>query len=356
MMLEELQDASILVVDDDDGARRLLQRALNRAGCERVTVTGDPMTVETELATRPPDLLLLDYRLPPIDAFDVLDRIWGDAPTQRSTPVIMLTAGADDTVRRRALERGVSDFLGPPWDMVEVVLRVRNVLRIHQLFRQVQRQNEELDEMVRLRTLELEAARAEILERLAIAAEYRDDDTGEHARRVCGLAQAIAEEMGVDHFHARSIGSAALLHDLGKIGVPDGVLLKPGLLTPEELVVVQRHAEIGGRILNGCTQPLLALAREIALTHHERWDGKGYPMGLRGHAIPLSGRIVAVADAFDAMTNDRPYRKAISPAGALAEIVAQRGSQFDPAVVEAFVAVVRRRRIDSYDASGAGCA
>jgi putative two-component system response regulator len=339
--LEELRDASILIVDDEEDHLALLSHALRRAGCPNVHTISDPFRAVAYHRQVQPDLLLLDYRLPPIDGFHVLEELWeGKEPDERD-PVIMLTTGASDSVRRRALELGVSDFLDHPADLVELTLRVRNVLRIHRLYRQVHRQMLELDEMVRVRTQELEDARREILERLALAAEFRDDATGEHARRVGELSRDIAMELRCDPAFSDWIASAALLHDLGKIGLRDAILLKPSKLTPEEFLHIQTHPEIGAQILAHCNQPVLLMAREIALTHHERWDGNGYPRGLKGPDIPLSGRIVAVADAFDAMTTERPYKEAMPATCAVQEIARGRGTQFDPAVVDAFVRCAR---------------
>src|SRR5205823_7930037 len=199
-----------------------------------------------------------------------------------------------------------------------------------------QNQNRTLEERVSERTAELTAAYGETLERLALAAEYRDDDTGEHIRRVGRTAALIAAELGLPPDHVELIGQAAGLHDVGKIGVPDAILLKPGSLTVEEFEVVKTHTDVGRRILAGSRSPLLQLAELIAGAHHERWDGTGYA-GIRGDAIPLEARITAVADAFDAMTNHRPYRRARPVEEALGEVVRQRGQQFDPTVVDAFL-------------------
>jgi len=340
--LAVLRTGSILIVDDEEDHLFLLSRALRQAGCEKVSTESNPFKVFETFRQVQPDLILLDYRLPPVDGFQVLDELWGSLPADQRTPVIMLTSGADDTVRLRALQLGVSDFIQSNSDILEIVFRVRNVLSIHNLYRTVHRQMVNLDELVRVRTSELESARREVLDRLAIAAEFRDDQTGDHARRVGVLSRMISEEMSMGREYCESIASAALLHDLGKIAIPDAVLLKPAALTPEEFDVIREHPSIGARILFGCQEPVLSMAREIALTHHERWDGRGYPNRLIGSDIPLSGRIVAVADAFDAMTSLRPYKDPMPAECAVREIFKCRGAQFDPKVVMAFVKVVRR--------------
>jgi len=341
-VLAVLRTGSILIVDDEEDHLFLLSRALRQAGCEKVSTESNPFKVVETFRAVEPELVLLDYRLPPLDGFQILDELWTSVPVEERTPVIMITGGAEDSVRLKALERGVSDFIQSTSDILEIVFRVRNVLSIHHLYRTVHRQMVNLDELVRLRTSELESARREVLDRLAIAAEFRDDQTGDHARRVGSLSRLISEEMSMDRDYCESIASAALLHDLGKIAIPDSVLLKPAALTPEEFEVIRQHPSIGARILFGCDEPVLSMAREIALTHHERWDGRGYPNRLVGIDIPLSGRIVAVADAYDAMTSMRPYKDPMPADCAVREIFRCRGAQFDPKVVAAFLKVVRR--------------
>lgn len=341
--LTELKDASILIVDDQEEHLILLSHALRKAGCQNVFTVSDPFLAPEIHHQLRPDLVLLDYRLPPVDGFQVLDQLWESHSSEDHSPVIMITAGAPESVRLKALELGVSDFLERPQDILELIFRVRNVLRIHRLYRQVHQQMMNLDDLVRLRTSELERARKDVLDRLALAAEFRDDQTGDHARRVGEISRLIAVELGMDPEYCEGIASAALLHDLGKIGMPDSVLLKPCSLTKEEFETIRAHPVIGAKILMGCNEPILSMAREIALTHHERWDGRGYPSQLAGHEIPLSGRIVSVADAYDAMTSERPYKHAMSKEAAIREIFRGRRSQFDPKVVSAFFRAVRHK-------------
>ncbi|MGH2371927.1 MAG: HD domain-containing phosphohydrolase, partial [bacterium] len=237
---------------------------------------------------------------------------------------------------QRALAGGAKDFLTKPVDATEVVLRIRNLLETRMLHLQLQDQNEILEEKVLDRTRELEQAQIEILERLALAAEYRDDDTGQHTYRVGETSGHIARALVLPDAQVELIRRAAPLHDVGKIGIPDNILLKPGKLTPDEFEVMKTHTTIGVRILSGSKFPLLQLAREIALAHHERWDGAGFPEGLTGEAIPLEARIVAVADAYDAMTSNRPYRKALSREEAWGILWDGAGTQWDEHIVEAF--------------------
>jgi putative two-component system response regulator len=317
--------AHILVVDDEDRNLRLIRKFLQHAGYHSIATLSDATRVEDEMAARPPDLVLLDLRMPSRDGLDVLNALHSKI-TQEHLPVLVVTGDPSLDARRAALMLGARDFVTKPLDLTELTLRVRNQLETRQLYTDVQKQ--------------LEEARLEMIERLAVAAEYRDDDTGQHTIRVGELAAALARSLGLREDYVRVLERAARLHDIGKIGIPDALLLKTSPLLQEEMAVMRTHTVIGGRILGGSVAPVLQLAEIIALTHHERWDGDGYPEGLSGEEIPLAGRIVAVADAYDALTNDRPYRRAQSPQAALLEINAHRSKQFDPAVVEALFAVI----------------
>lgn len=332
-----LADSRILIVDDEPGNVQLLQRILVREGYRRVTGLSNPREAMAVIDEDRLDVVLLDLHMPVVDGYQILESIMTSLdPARRTLPVIVLTADATPEARRRALTSGAADFITKPFDVVEVALRIRNTLERHQLHSEVRRQNELLEDRVRARTMELERAQLETFERLALAAEYRDDDTGKHTRRVGGVARAIAEQLGMAATDLDLLERAAGLHDVGKIGVPDGILLKPDRLTAEEFEVVKTHTVIGARILSGSHSPLLQLGEIIAGSHHERWDGRGYH-GLAGEDIPLHARITTLADAFDAMTTDRPYRAARSREEATEEIRRERGGQFDPNVVDVFL-------------------
>lgn len=338
MITAQYPDARILAVDDEPANLRLLEHLLGAVGYRNVRVTTDPRAAVPTVLEWQPDILLLDLAMPGLDGFGVLELLDAVLPTGMFLPVLVLTANPDIEVRERALSCGANDFLTKPFDQTEVLLRINNLLHTRALHTRLEDHNQLLEARVRQRTAELEEARQEILQRLAAAAEYRDDDTHQHTRRVGDVAAAIAIEMGLSDMDAETIRLAAPLHDLGKIGIADDILLKPGRLTREEFAQIQRHTEIGARILAGSRFAILQMGETIARTHHERWNGTGY-LGMRGERIPLPSRIVAVADVFDALTHERPYKHAWPRDEAVAYIRAQSGAEFDPMVVTAFDAL-----------------
>lgn len=332
--------AQILIVEDDPEVQRVLERMLRRDGFRNVTRVPDAEMALDVWATRPPDLALVDLHMPGTSGFEFLEHIREDAGAE-FLPVIMLTGDSSQDVRRRALDLGAHDFLTKPFDTTEVLLRIRNLLRTRLLNRRLVDTNNMLEARVRERTVNLEEARREALENLARAAEFRDDVTGQHTHRVGRLAAGIARELGWDDAAVELMRNAAPLHDIGKIGIPDSILLKQGRLTPEEFEIMKRHTTIGAAILAGSRSPVFVLAQEIALTHHERWDGTGYPVGVPGEEIAMAGRIVCAADVYDALTNERPYKAALSPAATLEYIAAHAGTHFDPAVAAALKRFLR---------------
>jgi putative two-component system response regulator len=334
--------ARILIIDDHDANIEALKRILRRAGFASVNGTADPIIGVSLVQSWSPDLILLDLHMPRLDGFGVLEAIRPELSDGRYLPVLMLTADSSDETKRRALAGGVKDFLTKPFDATEVLLRIENLLETRSLYLAIRDQNQLLEQRVTERTRELEEAQLEILQRLAAASEFRDDDTGEHTHRVGQLSGLLAAEIGLTPPHIDLIRRSAPLHDVGKIGIPDSILLKPARLTKEERRIMQTHVTIGAAMLGGGHSHLVRTAECIARSHHERWNGSGYPDGLSGDRIPIEARIVAVADFMDALTHDRPYRRAWSSAKTVGAIVAERGQHFDPVIVEALVALDRR--------------
>ena len=330
-------EARILVVDDQQMNTVLLENILGRSGFKKIRSSNDAREVVGLVEEYEPDLILLDLRMPHLDGFGVLEGLAPKLEAEGFLPVLMLTADVDPNNKKRALASGAKDFLNKPFDGQEVVLRVNNLLETRSLYMQLQDRNRNLDEQVQERTRELDEAQVEMLDRLAWAAEYRDDETGRHIQRVGNNASVLARALGLGREQVTLIRRAAPLHDVGKIGVPDSILLKPGRLTPQEFEVIKTHTNIGARILADGRSGLVQMAASIAFTHHERWDGSGYPCSVAGDSIPIEGRIVAVVDTFDALTHKRPYKDAWPVEEAVAEIQRQIGHQFDPRIAEVFM-------------------
>jgi putative two-component system response regulator len=332
-------DARIVILDDEPANVEFLHHVLRGQGYGDLLGSTDARRIATQLDEVRPDLVILDLMMPGFDGFEFMEHLHAWLPTDDYVPVLVVTGDTSAQTRRRALAAGAADFLTKPLSPAEVRLRVRNLLHTRFLHSALRGQNVLLEGRVAERTAELDEARQDILDRLARAAEFRDDDTGQHTHRVARLAGRLAQVLGLPEEEVELIRKAAPLHDVGKIGIPDSILLKEGRLTREERALMETHAAIGARILSGSRSSLLRLAEEIALTHHERWDGEGYPQGLSGSAIPLSGRIVAVADVFDSLTHVRPYKRAWTVRETLAEFRAGAGRQFDPDLVEVLLRV-----------------
>jgi putative nucleotidyltransferase with HDIG domain len=340
MIAAAFRSARILVVDDEERNVDILTRILSRAGFPHVESTTDSRQAAALYVQQRPDLILLDLHMPHLDGLEVMDRL-NEIAEASYLPILILSADLTPEARREALSRGAKDFVGKPFLQDELLLRIKTLLETRFLYLQIQSQNQLLEAKVRERTRALEEAQFEIIERLAAAAEFRDDNTGQHTQRVGQMSALLARQLGLPDSQVALIRRGAELHDVGKIGIPDAILLKIGKLTAAEFEVVKTHTTIGARILSGGKFPLLRISEEIAFSHHERWDGTGYA-GLRGTDIALVGRIVAVADVFDALTQQRPYKPAWPVGEAIAEIDRQRGRQFDPDVVDAFLRVIER--------------
>jgi putative two-component system response regulator len=334
-----LATARVLLIDDQPANLTFLRHVLEPEGYGQLTLMSDSIDAIDRFSELDPDVIIVDLWMPGLDGFDFIARVEALLPEGSYLPILVATGDHTPEARRRALSAGARDFLTKPLSPAEVRLRVRNLLETRFLHEQLRCHNALLEQRVAERTHELEEARLEMLYRLARAAEFRDDESGQHTLRVGRIAGRIAQVLGLADEEHELIARAAPLHDIGKIGVPDAVLLKRGQLDAQERVIIERHAVIGADILSGSRYSLLQLAEEIALCHHERWDGRGYPRGLARDEIPISGRVVAVADVFDALTHDRPYKRAWTVRDALAEIEANAGTQFDPDVVEALLRV-----------------
>ena len=335
--------ARIYLLDDEMANVVLLQRMLQGAGYRALQSATDSRQGLRECIENPPDLLMLDLMMPHLDGYAVMEALRAAWGPDNPIPILVLTADASRAACRRALSLGASDFVNKPIDMTEMRLRARNLLNSRLLDQKLRSMNVQLEARVGERTrdlerinLDLQEAQTEALEKLALAAEFRDDDTGEHIGRVGTGAGLLARQLGLSAHEADLIGRAAPLHDIGKIAIPDSILLKPGKLTNEEFDQMKTHASTGAALLSQSRSPLMQRAEVIARTHHERFDGSGYPSKLAGENIPIEGRIAAVIDVFDALTHERPYKAAWAIEDAVAEIRKCAGAHFDPRVVEAF--------------------
>jgi putative two-component system response regulator len=339
MRKDIVKRSKILIVDDQEANVVLVQNILREQGFLGIQSLTDARLVLPLFLDFQPDLVLLDLRMPHVDGLSLLKQLRSRIPDSVYLPFLIITGDLSQRTRQAALTLGAKDFLTKPINPAEAVLRMYNLLETRFLYLELEASNRVLDERVRERTRELELAQAEMLRHLALAADYRDDLTGLHAQRVGLLASLLAEAIGVPQDEVKLIRGAAPLHDLGKIGIPDHILLKSGDLTPEEFQIVKTHTAIGGKILSGSSFPLLKMAEQIARYHHERWDGSGY-LGMKGESIPLSARLTSVADTFDVLTHSRPYKAASSVEEALVEIQKERERQFDPSLVDAFAKLV----------------
>lgn len=328
---------NVLIVDDSQINLTLFTALLRKMDDVTPISFLNPVEALTWCEANEADLVLLDYMMPEMDGLAFLSSF--RAMTGKETvPVIMVTAVTEKDIRHQGLEASANDFLTKPVDKVEFQARVKNMLTLRKAQVELASRAEWLAAEVKKATEELVASELELIHRLSMAAEFRDPETGAHILRMSNYSKLIAKNLGLSESEQDLILTAAPMHDIGKIGIPDNVLLKPGRLDADELVIMRRHAELGAKILNNSHSPMTQAAAVVASTHHEKYDGTGYPRGLKGEEIPLYGRIVAVADVFDALTSARPYKKAWSIADAKQYIIENSGSHFDPRCVEAFLA------------------
>ncbi len=343
---EFLREATIWAVDDEPANLLLLRRIFEREGVVRVETFSEAEPMLDRLGGEIPDLLLLDLHMPRLGGLEVLKRIPALVPEGEFLPVLVLTADATREAKEAALGLGAHDFLTKPFDPFEVVLRARNLLRTRALHLALREENARLESRVRERTRALEEAIAEVersheaaLRTMGLVLEYRDYESKGHTDRVTALALSLGQAAGLDEEALTCLRWGGYLHDIGKVAIPDPILLKPGRLTPEEFEIMKSHVTIGEAMLRQLGF-LPEATLEIVRHHHERWGGGGYPDDLRGEAIPLLARIFAIADVYDALTSERPYKKAWTRAQALAEISAQSGRQFDPELTRLFLQIM----------------
>ena len=329
-------EAKILIVDDEPGNIHVLERMLNSAGYRNIISTTDGRTTPDLYQSIQPDLILLDIRMPGFNGFDVMNAL-SILEQESYLPILVLTAQLDTETRLKAIKAGAKDFVNKPFIMEEMLARINNLLEVRMLHNSLHNDKKSLQTQVVESSEELRQYQVEIIHRLARAAEYRDNETGMHVIRISKLCERLAQGCGLSDHDCHLIHHASPMHDIGKIGIPDHILLKSGKLTSEEWSVMKTHADIGALILSGSESEFLQMAEVIAGSHHERWDGKGYPRGLKGEEIPLVSRIVAVCDVFDALTSNRPYKEAWSVENTVAEMENQSGKLFDPNVLQTFM-------------------
>ena len=334
----------ILVVDDEEKNLRLMEALLLPLGYEVIMANNGEEALE-KAQEMPPDVILLDIMMPKMDGFEVAKRLKGEEETG-IIPIVMVTALREVDDRVKALEVGADDFLTKPVDKTELRARVQSLLKVKAYNDHMRNYQKELEaevakrtEQLRLAFEKIKTASLDTIYRLSRAAEYKDEDTGAHILRMSNYSAAVARRMGQNDRTVESILYAAPMHDVGKIGTPDRILLKPGKLDADEWKIMKQHTTIGGNILGGSNAGFIRLAEMIALTHHEKWDGSGYPKGLKASKIPLAGRIVAIADVFDALTSKRPYKQPFSLEKSYGIIKEGKGNHFDPNVVDAFFAI-----------------
>jgi putative two-component system response regulator len=334
----------ILIVDDQIQNNELLEAHLAPQGYEIIKAASGEEALGI-LSGNKIDLMLLDVMMPGMDGFEVARRVRAN-DTHRLLPIILVTALRETEDRVKGIEAGCDDFISKPFEKIELLARVRSLLKVKAYNDLKSNYRKELEAEVALRTGELKQALGRIKDasletiyRLSIASECRDEDTGAHIKRVSRYAVAIARRMGLDESTVESILYAAPMHDLGKLGIPDQILVKPSRLEPAEWEIMKHHTVIGAKILSGSDAEFISIAETIARCHHEKWDGSGYPNGLKGGDIPVTARITALADVFDSLTTKRPYKEPFSVEKSLAIIREGRGSHFDPDVVDAFLSI-----------------
>ncbi len=350
-----LSQSKILIIDDEPMNLSLMIDLLECEGYEYIVAETNPEKGLILYEKKEFDILLLDINMPGLDGFEVMQKI-KEMNKEMTPPILVLTASHQQEICNRALESGATDFISKPFNSDEALNRIKNLLYSYHTKKQLISMNCNLENLVKLRTHELTESKLKVIQHLGFAAEYRDTETAAHTIRVGEYSRLLGQKLRLDSDMVDLLHQSAPLHDIGKIGIPDAILLKPGKFEPEEWEIMKTHASIGAEILENDNDPLIVMARSIALTHHEKWNGQGYPCGLSGNKIPIEGRIVMLADVYDALTMIRPYKTAWTTEETITFIKKESGISFDPEIVHQFLNVsnefaeIRKEYLDqNYD-------
>ncbi|CAH9053877.1 Cyclic di-GMP phosphodiesterase response regulator RpfG [Pseudoalteromonas holothuriae] len=339
--MEEIRHNSvILAIDDNPTNLKLLHRLLSARGYQNVHLLSDSREAVNTFLDLQPDLILLDINMPDLDGFEVMDALFA-LNLKLMPPIVIISAQQSIESTLTALRKGARDYVSKPFEKNELLMRVQNLLDAHLAHKMLNDQAQVLEQMVNHRTKELHSTRLSVVQRLGMAAEYKDEETGNHILRMSHICMLLAQQLGWSDYRCKLLLHASPMHDIGKIGIPDSILLKEGPLDPQQWEIMKTHAQIGGELLGGDNSDLMIMARSIALTHHEKYNGTGYPHGLQQEEIPIEGRIAAIADVYDALTSARPYKQAWSTEAALNYIKEQSGQHFDPTIAEIFLSNVQ---------------